>query len=202
MWGIAFLVLVVFFIILAIFWCSCSPAKCCVFDPACCGSPCNLRCENLSMVAWSGGDLLGIQTDSVALAADEYIAFGLGNASVVGKTADISIDANEAGGFAVPFSSTGFINDLTAWTQAKADSGTAVITVSVYVAPKSATTPTYASVLSGTGTATTTQGYQYFNLSGSNAFASVNPGDLFVVVLTTSAPITLYGAGGSFNYHF
>lgn len=202
MWGIAFLVLVVFFIILAIFWCGCSPAKCCVFDPACCAAPCNLKCDNLSFMPYSGGDALGPSSDEVALAADEYMVFGLGNASVVGKIADISVDLNEAGGFAVPFTSAGFINDLTSWVQTKADSGTAVVTMSVYVAPKSSTTPTFASVLSGTMTATTTQGFQYLNQSGLGNYASVAPGDLYVVVVTTSAPITLYSAGGGFNYHF
>jgi hypothetical protein len=196
MWGIAFLVLVVLFIILAIFWCSCSPAKCCVFDPACCATPCTLKCENLSFVPFSGNE------DSVALTAEDYLVFGLGAASVAGTLADINIDLNETGGFAVPFPSAGFINDLTAWLQAKADSGTAVVTVSVYVAPKSSTTPTYTSVLSGSVTATTTQSNQYLSQVGSSSYASVHPGDLYAVVVTTSAPITFYGLGGGFNYHF
>lgn len=204
-WGLAFLVLVVFFIIVAVFWSSCSPAKCCVFDPACCNTVCNRVCDNSSYIPFSGRSPGGAPIPPTALLPTQYAMFVIGAALVnVGLLTDLDgVAGGEAAGLSSPFTSNGVVRDLTGYVQAKADSGTATVTLSLYVAPKSSTDPVFASVLSGSFTATTTQGYGYINQSlTSSAAAAVNAGDLYAVLVTTSAPITLYSAGGGFTYRF
>lgn len=204
-WALGFLVLVVFFIVVAVFWASCSPVKCCVFDPACCSTVCSTSCSHSSYIPFSGNSPGGMKlfNPSVALGPTEYVAFVIGAAAVAkGTLADLETHNGEAAGLSSPFTSKGLVRDLTGYVQAKADSGTATVTLSLYVAPKSADVPKFASVLSGSFTATTTQAYGYINQSNSSSSAAVSAGDLYIILVTTSAPITLYSAGGGFTYRF
>lgn len=203
-WGLAFLVLVVFFVIVAVFWASCTPARTCVFDPACCNTVCNRVCEHASYIPFGGRSPGEDSIPPTALSSSGYVLFVEGASSPgVGALTDLdAVDGGEAAGFSSPFTSNGLVRDLTGWVQAKADSGTATVTLSVYVAPKSSSAPVFASALSGSFTATTTQAYGYINQSATSAAAAVSAGDLYIVIVTTSAPITLYSAGGGFTYKF
>lgn len=202
-WGVAFLILMVFFIVVAIFWASCCPTKCCVFDPDCCTSVCNLNCEQTAYIPFSG-NTPGVGVDRLLdtpLLADEYALFTIGSSSfALGKLTDLSTDSGEAAGFSAPFTSNGYVTGLMGYVQAKADSGTAVVTLSIYRSKKSASTPSFTSILSGNFTATTTQAHGY--IAPVSSAAAVSAGDLFIVLVTTSAPITLYSTGGSFIYRF
>jgi hypothetical protein len=204
-WGLAFIVLVVFFIVVAVFWASCSPAKVCVFDPACCNTVCSRSCDNATYIPFGGRSPGADPIPPVALDASHYALFVIGATSpALGALTDLNADdGGEAAGFSAPFTSNGVVRDLTGYVQAKADSGTATVTLSLYVAPKATAAPVFVSVLSGSFTATTTQDYGYINQSlTSSAAAAVSAGDLYVVLVTASAPIQLYTAGGGFTYLF
>src|SRR5437867_451812 len=114
---VALVVFAVFLILIAVFLCQCCPAKCPVFDPACCPS----SCAHSAYIPFYGnslaapvGELPPVPFLPAALTASDYLALTEGNA-VVGAVSDLASDGGMAAGYAAPFTSPGRIQDLTAW---------------------------------------------------------------------------------------